>query len=224
MTAGSSFRSISTFRSMACIIAAYGVSIPVYARLSSETPAAGAIVGRGLITFLLPTAALLICLLLHVLWRRDTLQQRDPALDATYHAIVFRIVLLIVGMHGLVLTGLVAIADAPRGAPPAITALLSRAAPALFGLALASIGNLLPRLRPNLVIGIRTTGTLHDRATWMRSNRLAGNVAVAVGLIFVVSGVLLPPRSMMLSVAAAAGTIATIAIIILSHKNSTADA
>jgi uncharacterized membrane protein len=210
--------------SLACIMAAYGISVPVYTKLLAAPLVRDQVVGGSMIAFLLPTAALLIGLLLQVLWRRDTIQQRDPSLDATYHAIVFRIVLLMLGLHGLVLTGLIALADTPAGSPPTIMTLLSRATPALFGLGLASIGNLLPLLRPNLVIGIRTAATLSNRAAWMQSNRLAGNVAVTIGIIFVIAGVLLPPRSLMLSAASAAGVIATIAIIILSSRGAHASA
>lgn len=53
--------------------------------------------------------------------------------------------------------------------------------PALLGLPLIGIGNLLPRTRPNLAIGIPATGTLADRELWTRIHRTAGYLVVALG-------------------------------------------
>src|SRR6266513_565511 len=44
--------------------------------------------------------------------------------------------------------------------------LVPRLAPVLLGAALMAIGNLLPRVRPNVAIGIRTSRTLRDRGAW----------------------------------------------------------
>jgi uncharacterized membrane protein len=63
----------------------------------------------------------------------------------------------------------------------------------LFGAVLISVGNLLPRLRPNAVFGIRTARTLTDRAVWIQTHRLAGYVVVAVGGTMAAAPVLLPP-------------------------------
>ncbi len=66
----------------------------------------------------------------------------------------------------------------------------ARAVPVIFGLTLIVIGNLLPRLRPNLVIGIRTSRTLADRGVWARVNRTAGYAAVFAGSSFTIGGLL----------------------------------
>ena len=50
------------------------------------------------------------------------------------------------------------------------------------GIALAVIGNVVPRLGPNLALGIRTGRTLSDRRSWMATHRVAGYAGVAVGL------------------------------------------
>lgn len=54
--------------------------------------------------------------------------------------------------------------------------------PVMLGLTMISIGNLLPRTRPNLAIGIRTPRTLSDRALWIRMHRSAGYMVVALGV------------------------------------------
>ena len=62
-----------------------------------------------------------------------------------------------------------------------------------WGMALIAIGNLLPRTRPNLVIGIRTSGTLADRTLWMRTHRILGYIVVACGLAIIVAAIGVPP-------------------------------
>jgi uncharacterized membrane protein len=51
---------------------------------------------------------------------------------------------------------------------------------------------LLPRIRPNLAIGIRTRLTLQDRALWMRVHRSAGYMTVACGAVIVLSAIAVP--------------------------------
>ena len=60
----------------------------------------------------------------------------------------------------------------------------------MLGLTLVVIGNLLPRLRPNLVIGIRTARTLSDRSAWARANRTAGYATVVAGSSLLIAGML----------------------------------
>jgi uncharacterized membrane protein len=72
----------------------------------------------------------------------------------------------------------------------------------MFGLTLIVIGNLLPRLRPNLVIGIRTSRTLTDRAAWAHTNRATGYATVGAGVMFLFGGAL-PSLPVMESAAAA---------------------
>jgi uncharacterized membrane protein len=71
-----------------------------------------------------------------------------------------------------------------------IVRFVAHAVPVMLGLALIVIGNLLPRLRPNIVIGIRTSRTLSDRGVWARTNRTAGYAAVGAGTAFLLAGVL----------------------------------
>jgi uncharacterized membrane protein len=82
----------------------------------------------------------------------------------------------------------------------------------LFGGVFIAIGNLLPRTRPNLAFGIRTTRTLTNRHLWIRLHRTAGHVSVALGAVIVVSGLLLSDPALGLVVGAAAlGSIGTVA-------------
>ena len=58
----------------------------------------------------------------------------------------------------------------------------------LFGSVFIVIGNLLPRTRPNLALGIRTSRTLSDRHFWIRLHRTCGYLSVALGVVIVMAG------------------------------------
>jgi uncharacterized protein YhhL (DUF1145 family) len=140
---------------------------------------------RPLLAFLLPTAALLISVLIRRVWVRDLVRDRDEPFEPTYESILFALITFVAAIHVMVMATL-------TGALPPARPWLVRATMVLFGLTVARVGNLLPRTRPNLAIGIRTPHTLADRRLWMHTHRLAGYLAVALGLLFVVSGAFLP--------------------------------
>ena len=52
-----------------------------------------------------------------------------------------------------------------------------------MGLGMFAVGNLMPRVRPNWIVGIRTRATLSDPALWMRAHRYLGALLMASGLI-----------------------------------------
>ena len=172
--------------------------------------------GPAVIAFLLPTAALLTSALLGSLWNRDPIRGHEPRLEATYEAIVFRIVLFVTAVQLVIVVGVMERAGA---APHALRPVVSRIVPILLGLALAAIGNLLPRLKPNVVIGIRTARTLADQAAWSRTNRLAGYVAVGFGTALVLAGALISPGTARAQVMSAAAAAALVVLVTQSRKH-----
>jgi len=62
----------------------------------------------------------------------------------------------------------------------------------MLGFTMISIGNLLPKTRPNIAIGIRTHRTLSDRALWVRTHRSAGYLVVACGAVIILSAIAVP--------------------------------
>jgi hypothetical protein len=188
-------------RPLATIAALYVISAAAYARLPPAT------FDRAFIAFLLPTAAGAIYLLMRLLAAHDHVRQGNGAFTRTYDAIVFRVVLFIGALHGTVLTGLLGRGVVDRTGP-----IVPRLAPVLLGAGLITIGNLLPRVRPNVAIGIRTSRTLRDRDAWLRANRTAGYVAVALGFAIVAAALLVPPGP---RIAAVVGGIGMLAVIML---------
>ena len=62
-----------------------------------------------------------------------------------------------------------------------------RLAPAVVGLFLMAVGNVLPRVRPNWFVGIRTPWTLESDAVWARTQRVAGYLFVGAGALFLLA-------------------------------------
>ncbi len=62
----------------------------------------------------------------------------------------------------------------------------------VFGVLMVALGNILPKLPRNGLIGIRTPWTLADPEVWERTHRLGGYLVTAAGLATLVS---LPARS-----------------------------
>ena len=175
-------------------------------------------IGRLLIGFLLPTATLLLPLLLNALWTRDPVRDRNEETERVYQGIVLRVELLILGVHIAVL---MAFATALHSD---VIQVLARLVPMMFGIAVVSIGNVIPRLRPNRVIGIRTRHTLSDRGVWMSTHRIAGYIAVACGLAIAAAplGLGLPVGSRMILLVGPIALLSIPALIVYSNRKARA--
>jgi uncharacterized membrane protein len=196
-------------RPLATIAALYVISAVAYGRLPPAT------LDRAFIAFLLPTAAGAIYLLMRLLAAHDHVRQGNGTFTRTYDAIVFRVVLFIGALHGTVLTGLLGRGLVDRTGP-----IVPRLAPVLLGAGLMTIGNLLPRVRPNVAIGIRTSRTLRDRDAWLRANRTAGYVAVALGFAIVAAALLVPPGPRIAAVVGGIGMLAVIMLVAWTWKDA----
>jgi uncharacterized membrane protein len=90
----------------------------------------------------------------------------------------------------------------------------------LLGIGLISVGNLLPRMKPNLIIGIRTAGTLANPGLWMRTNRMAGYVSVGLGIVLIAAGALMTPGRAVAPVVGAAGLAAVTLLVAYTSTRS----
>ena len=144
------------------------------------TPSAG-MTGRPLIAFLLPTAAAVLLWVFHTVESRRPVCVREPGDIATTEGIVLRVIVFICGLHALVMAYLTETAWVQRWAP--------QLALGLVGVLLVSVGNLLPKTRPNALVGIRTARSLGCRKFWMEINRVGGYVSVALGVVSMVAAV-----------------------------------
>ena len=123
-----------------------------------------------LIAFALPATAATIFVTFRPLWRNV---EGPSEVGGTYKAITLHAVAFILVLYALALATLVDVRSVRSIAP--------RAAAFLTGLFFIGVGNLLPRTRPNLLIGIRTARVLDDRELWVQIHRTCGYVIVAFG-------------------------------------------
>lgn len=140
--------------------------------------------GAMMVAFLLPTATAVIESLLRGLYLRHPIDQHNAANVLLFDAIIARVAVFVLGVHAAVLAGLLGLLFGQEWAAQIV--------PLMLGITLISVGNLLPRTRPNLAIGIRTQRTLSDRACWIRTHRHAGYMIVACGVVLVLSALAVP--------------------------------
>ncbi len=136
------------------------------------------------LTFLLPLTAVAVCVLFQHLARRDPLRGNYQRFRDTYELVLNAGVAFVVGLHLILLVTLL-------GGPSWI----GRAPSLLVGTLLVLVGNVLPRVRPNLMVGVRTPWTLGDEQAWARTHRWAGYALVAFGLVVLALGALAPQRA-----------------------------
>ena len=185
-------------RSIAVLAMGYLASLIAYPRLPGpfldQAPSA-----RLLVAFTLPTTALVIYTLFRSLWMHDRIRSGNGAFESTYHAIVLRALLFVVALHTLVMIEL-------TGAMAAVGLRLSagRAVVVLLGVALVAIGNLLPRTRPNVAVGVRTTRTLTNTQLWQQVHRAGGYATVGLGIVIAVTGLVLTHETLGAVISAAA--------------------
>lgn len=153
----------------------------------------------GLLLLPLMTAAItvLFALIPRFEPRRPNLERSGRA----YGAIWIAVVTLLGGVHVLS----VAIA---LGAALEVTRLILIGVGALF----VVIGNYLPTVRPNYLVGIRTPWTLASDLSWVRTHRVGGRLFVLEGLALIVFG-LLDARAQMLAVAVIGAIVILLAVV-----------
>ena len=147
-------------------------------------PSLGALNSRLLqagISFLFPTAALAACWTIAALTRGSgpdlpSLVESTNAMRAigTFTA------RLLIALHGLVLASVASVLN-PQWP-------VHRLAVVLFGLWLMAVGNVLPRVRPNILLGIRSRRLLDNPLAWAQMHRGTGYLLVALGAIAVAAG------------------------------------
>ena len=194
-------------RSIAVIAIGFIAGLAALPRLPGEF-LQQALFARGLVAFGLPVTALAIHALFRSLWTHDRVRSGNGAFEATYTAIVFRVIVFVVALHGLVMAELV------TEFVPKIWAM--RAVVVLLGLTFVAIGNLLPRTRPNVAIGVRTKQTMTNGQLWTQVHRVGGYVTVFWGLVIAASAVTLSGRVLGLTISMSG--VAAVAVLVATYR------
>jgi hypothetical protein len=107
----------------------------------------------------------------------------------TYDAIVVAVLGLVVGLHAAILA-----------AAMQMPGLAARLVPAVLGGSLVVIGNVMPRLRPNWVAGLRSKRLLEDPQLWRSTHRIFGAALVGSGIVTVVAAVIVPRYGLLVGI------------------------
>ncbi len=91
---------------------------------------------------------------------------------------------------------------------------VSRIALTGVGAMFVVIGNYLPKVRPNYLMGIRTPWTLSSDLSWVKTHRIGGRLFVLEGIVLIVLG-LLGPSPVILAVALVLAIVATLAVAVV---------
>jgi uncharacterized membrane protein len=190
---------------LVAIALAYVISLLALPRLASQMPGQmwpPAWASRYLVALFLPTFAACLWLIFARLAARDPLRGTSHPAAATYDLLVTAAIVFVVGLHLLLL------ATALRPRPS-----LGRALPILLGALMVIVGNVLPRLRPNLALGVRTPWALADGQVWARTHRTGGYVVVVWGLAMLASGLAAPALAPWVMVLGALVVVVTLVVL-----------
>ena len=213
------------------IVGSYALSAAIFSRLpdvghpdfSPLIPVAipsGEGIPRLAVALLIPTIAAGVWLLFAALakvggpqkplpewWlNEETGSESVERFAPTYATITFAVASLLALMHVALVAGVLQW-------PPWTYRILT----AILGLGFIAAGNVMPRTRPNWIVGLRTKRTLTDRAAWQRTHRVLGALMMVLGAV-VVAASLVAPRY-----ALAVAVLALLPLFIAAHAFGTRD-
>lgn len=180
-------RRLSTWYSAVVVAAAVAMSAAAYPRLAERVPVHWGIGGEpdrwgsrfeGAVLF--PFVMLGAWVLLRLLPRIDPRAPNYAKMQSTYDFMVAAVMTLLLLVHAMVLAAGLGYA-VPVG----------RITPVLVGGLFVTLGNVLPRARPNWWFGIRTPWTLSSDRVWARTHRVGGYAMTAAGIV-ILAGAALP--------------------------------
>ena len=134
---------------------------------------------RRTLLVLMPLVAVGMALLMLVLPKIDPRKASWAQHGSTYWALVNLLIAFFGVMHFLMV-------GYNLGWPIDITTVVVSAVGVLF----AAIGNMMPRMRPNWFMGIRTPWTLSDDTNWRKTHLMGGYLFTAAGVIMVLAALL----------------------------------
>lgn len=143
--------------------------VPTHWNIHGEVDRTGS---KLIVTLFFPLMVLALWGLLRGLPKIDPRRANYARMQGTYDLVVNLVLTTIVVVHGIVLA-------ATMGAPIAT----ERLVPAVIGVMLIVLGNVLPRARPNWWFGVRTPWTMSNDRVWERTHRVAGYVVSVLGVL-----------------------------------------
>ena len=207
------------------VIVAYALSGAVYTRLAPQVKpdfspllpvAASSTEGipRLAVVLMIPTVALAVWLLLALAmkvrgpvegipewWLNEKVgAQAISRFQPTYETVLFSVTALLALMHAVFIAASLGLSDS-----------IFRLATSILGLGFIAIGNVMPRVRPNWIVGLRTRRTLSDPSAWAMTHRLLGALMIVAGLIVIICSIVAPRYALVVTIAA------LLAAFVLAH-------
>ncbi len=193
------------------VVAAIVASAAVYQRLPETIPTHWDMDGqpngwssRAFGAWFTPVLLLGMWTLVRILPAIDPKGANYAKFGGAFEAIIESLMLFLLGMHILLLR-----AGLGQSAP------MQRVVPFAVGILLIVVGNLLPRMRPNWFVGIRTPWTLSSDRVWEKTHRFGGRVFVAGGILIVLSAFGAPQLASIVLVTVV--VLSTAAVLIYSY-------
>ncbi|WAC47435.1 SdpI family protein [Asticcacaulis sp. SL142] len=131
---------------------------------------------------IMPGTLLVIGLLLWVLPRLMPNQKTLERSSAAYAAVWITTVAVLAVAHGFIVSRALGIDMDVR---------LMLIAP---GVVFIILGNFMPKMRQNRIMGIRTPWTLKNETVWDRTHRFSGIIFMMAGSIMIIANFILPPE------------------------------
>ncbi|HVD61248.1 MAG TPA: SdpI family protein [Gemmatimonadaceae bacterium] len=205
------------------VAAAFAFSAAVFSRLPESAdpnfsavfplpPSDGDMLPRTFLALMLPVTALVSWVLVNLLSRvskggkplpdwwinENTGAAAVKRFEPTFNTILFAVMSLFLLIH-LALLG--SVLGWPAWSYQVIVA--------IFGLGLIGAGNVMPRTKPNWMMGLRTKRTLADPVVWSRTHRMFGAMMVVAGALVIVSAIVAVRYALVIAV----GTLAVGSVI-----------
>ena len=148
-----------------------------------------------------------LLLLLRMLPKIDPRRKNYARFQGYYDGFCLALMLFLAGMHGVVL-----IESFHPG-----TISVGRVVSFGVGVLLLFLGNILPKVKNNFFMGVRTPWTLSDPDVWNRANRLGGLCFFWLGLALAAGALLLPSEGLLLALVLAGAIVAALLPIVMSY-------
>ena len=181
-----------------------GVMSRLPARVASHWGADGAVNGyssRVMLVLLVPLLSLVMAVVLAYAPMLDPKRRNFP-MHADAYWVVTNVVLVFLAVLHVLLIGF------NLGWPLNINLIMGVG----LGLLFIILGNVLTRIRPNWIFGVRTPWTLSSDLSWRETHRVAGYGFVAAGIAALAAG-LLAPKSVMIVVLVGIGGSALVSVV-----------
>lgn len=201
-------KKVMTALSVLLALAPLAALAVLYGRLPEQVPIHWSVDGAvsyGDRSTLWITALLspVLLFLLKFLPKIDPRKQNYAKFRGYYDAFCLVIMLSLLGMNAVILS------ESLRPGQLSVSTLIIVGVGVLF----TFIGNLMPKVKNNFFMGVRTPWTLSDPDVWNRTNRLGGQCFFGFGLVMIASGLLLPDTVTMVLLLAGVAVMVTLPMV-----------